>query len=73
MRFVKEGEKSKALCNSCGVTEITYLLKNVDFSDKSGTIKDILVGVCDKCDEIITIPAQSTAQIKSEYNKIRKP
>lgn len=73
MRFVKEGEKSKAICDSCGLTEITYLLRNVDFNDKSGVVKDILVGVCGKCEEIISIPAQSTAQIKSEYNKIRKP
>ncbi len=73
MRFVIEGEKGKAICNSCGVTTITYSLRDVDFSDKSGTVKDILSGVCDKCYEVITIPAQSTARIKSEYNRVRKP
>ena len=73
MRFVIEGEKGKAICNSCGVTTITYSLRNVNFSDKSGTVKDILSGVCDKCHEVITIPAQSTAKIKSEYNRVRKP
>ncbi len=72
MRFVKEGEKGKAICNLCGVTTITYSLRNVDFSDKSGTVKDILTGVCDNCKEVISIPAQSTAKIKAEYNKVRK-
>lgn len=73
MRFVIEGEKGKAICNSCGVTTITYSLRNVDFSDKSGTVKDILAGVCDRCNEVVSIPAQSTAKIKAEYNRVRKP
>ncbi|MFN8672916.1 MAG: hypothetical protein U0457_12645 [Candidatus Sericytochromatia bacterium] len=73
MRFVKENDKGKAVCSSCGLTTITYLLKDVPFSNKSGTVKNILAGVCDKCNEVITIPAQSTAAIKSEYNKTRKP
>lgn len=72
MRFVKEGEKGKAICNSCGLTTTTYLLRDVDFSDKSGTVKGILAGVCDVCNEVIVIPAQSTAKIKTEYNKVRK-
>jgi len=72
MKFVKEGEKGKAICNSCGLTDITYLLRDVDFNDNSGTVKDILVGVCDKCHAIISIPAQSTAKIKKEYDKTRK-
>jgi hypothetical protein len=72
MRFVKEGEKSKAVCDNCGLTTITYALRDLDFSDKSGTVKDVLAGVCDTCNEVIVIPAQSTPQIKTEYNKVRK-
>lgn len=71
MRFIKE--KGKGICNSCGVTTTTYLLRDIDFSDKSEKVKDIFVGVCDTCNEIISIPAQSTAKIKAEYNKTRKP
>lgn len=73
MRFVKEGEKGKAICNSCGLTNTTYLLRDLPFSDNSGTVKDILAGVCDICNEVVSIPAQSTAKIKAEYNKTRKP
>ena len=64
-RVVKEGDKGRAICNSCGLTIITYALRDVDFSDKSGTARGIIAGVCDNCKEVISIPAQSTTKIKT--------
>lgn len=59
----KEGQKSKAICPHCdGVKNTTFLIKN--YSINGTVIKDILVGVCDSCEEIITIPAISTEKIK---------
>lgn len=72
MRIVKEGEKGKAICEVCGLTTTTYRLRDVDFSDKRGTVKNIIVGVCDKCNKVASIPSQSVPQIKKEYNKTKK-
>lgn len=59
----KEGQKSKAICPYCeSIKETTFLIKDYSINDK--VIKDILVGVCDTCEEIISIPAISTEKIK---------
>ncbi len=71
MRIVKEGDKKQVICHLCGRSEATYLLRDVDFSDKSGTVKNILTAVCDTCHQVVSIPAQCTPKIKEEYNKIR--
>lgn len=71
MRFVKEGDKRQVICHNCGRNGATYLLRDVDFSDKSGTVKNILAAVCDKCHEVVSIPAQSTPKIKAEYNRVK--
>ncbi len=73
MKIVKEGDKRKAICPNCGVIEATYALRDVDFSDGSGTVKNILAAVCSQCDEVVSIPHQSTAKIRAEYNNIKKP
>lgn len=73
MRIVKEGDKRQVICHNCGRSEATYLLRDVDFSDKSGTVKNILAAVCDKCHEVVSIPAQSTPKIKAEYKKTKAP
>jgi len=72
MRIVKEGDKKKVLCSDCGLADATYLIRNVNFSNNSGTVKNILAAVCDQCGEIVSIPKQSTARVKAEYNKIKR-
>ena len=64
MRILQEGEKSKAICNTCEeLRGITYLYK--DFTLKNGTkVPNVLQGICDKCGKAATIPAQSTPKIK---------
>lgn len=71
MKFINEWDKGKAICSSCVLTTTTYLLRNLDFSDKSWVAKDILSGVCDTCNQVITIPSQSTEKIKSELMKYK--
>jgi hypothetical protein len=71
MRIVKEGDTRQVICHNCGKGQATYLLRDVDFNDKSGTVKNILAAVCDKCHAVVSIPAQSTPKIKEEYNKIK--
>lgn len=70
---MKEGECCKIICNDCGLTDATYLLRDVDFSDKSGTVKGLLVAACNQCDQVVGIPSQSTAKVKAQYRKVKKP
>lgn len=73
MKIVKEGDSRQVICPDCGLCEATYTLRDVDFSDKSGTVKNILAAVCNQCDQVVAIPSQSTAKIKAQYNKVKKP
>lgn len=68
MRVIKEGDKGKAICHKCGITTTTYNLRDVDFSDNCGIVKNIIASVCDKCNEVVSIPRQSVPKIKNEYN-----
>ena len=43
---------------------MTFCVRDVPFSDGSGIVEQILVGVCDQCKRVIAIPAQSTPKIK---------
>ncbi|MDH3997513.1 MAG: hypothetical protein OET90_01625 [Desulfuromonadales bacterium] len=73
MKIIKEGDNGRAVCQDCGLVPITYRLKDIPFSDKSGLVKNVLAGVCDACERVVSVPRQSTPQIKSEYQKTRVP
>ncbi len=74
MKIYKEGEKSKALCEKCeGLVKTTFEVRNVPFSSGKGRAKDVLVGVCDKCDSVVSIPQQSVPRVKEQREKLYKP
>lgn len=73
MKIVKEGDKRQVVCPTCGLSRATYALRDIDFSDNSGTVKNVLAGVCDMCDQVVSIPKQSTAKVRAEYNKVKTP
>lgn len=59
----KVGDKTKAVCYFCDkVVTVTYSIQDVPF--KQQLIKDILAGVCEGCNQVITIPQQSVKDIK---------
>lgn len=63
-KFFSEGDKSRAICAECKkLSTTTFGYRDVPFSDASGVVKDILVGVCDHCDQVASIPSQSTPAI----------
>lgn len=65
MKLLFEGDHGRALCEHCQqIVTTTYVRRNVPFSDGHGEAKDVLAGVCDVCDTIVAIPAQSTPAIK---------
>jgi hypothetical protein len=64
MKRYEPGDKGRAVCESCeSVVSTTFAVRDVPFSDGVGTAKDILVAVCDLCDDVVAIPAQSVASI----------
>lgn len=68
--FFSEGDKSQAICSVCKkVQTTTFGYRDVPFSDGTGLVKNILVGVCDHCGNVASIPAQSTPAISMARNK----
>ena len=73
MKIIKVGDKGKAACDKCAAfVSVTYGLRDVPFNDGSGTVNNVLVGVCDQCDNVCTLPHQSTPAVKRELEKQRK-
>lgn len=59
------GDKSRAICEGCAkVVATTFVYRDVAFDDGSGVVRDILVAVCDACEAIIAVPAQSPPAIR---------
>jgi hypothetical protein len=74
MKIFKVGESQKAACEKCQSFEnATFKLRDVPFSDGKGIVKNVLVGVCDKCDSVTVLPHQSTPAVKKQYEAKRKP
>lgn len=71
VRIVKEGDQKQVLCSSCGLSPGTYRLCDIEFSDQSATVKEVLAAVCDSCGEVASIPKQSTAKVSAEYNRMK--
>jgi hypothetical protein len=70
MRIFQEGDKGRAICHKCEcVVGTTFVRRDVPFSDGNGLARGILVAVCNACDEVVSVPAQSTPAIKAA----RKP
>jgi len=66
MKSYKEGDKSRAICSFCeGLVDTTFLRKDVPFDDGVGVVRDVLVAVCDTCNHVVGVPAQSTPAIKA--------
>ena len=65
MKLYQAGDKSRAICEACkGLVQTTFVYRDVPFDDGAGDVKDILVGICDGCGAVLTIPAQSTPAIR---------
>ena len=59
------GDKSRAICEGCAkAVASTFVYRDVAFDDGSGVVRDILVAVCDACEAIAAVPAQSTPAIR---------
>ena len=72
MKILKVGDTQKAACNHCkGFVQVTFKLRTVPFSDGVGAVKNVLVGVCDRCDCVVVLPHQSTPVVKKQMDAQR--
>lgn len=73
MKILKVGDTKSAACNNCESFQgVTFRLRDVPFSDGSGVVKNVLVGVCDSCDSVAVLPHQSTPAVKKQLEVQRK-
>ncbi len=74
MKIVKSEDKSTAACQSCKkFVDVTYRLRDVPLRDGSDIVKDVLVGVCDICDDVCVLPHQSVPKVSKTMEQQRKP
>ncbi|MFZ3410727.1 hypothetical protein [Vibrio chagasii] len=72
MMILKVGDTQKAACHNCQAFEtVTFKLENVPFSDGSGIVRNVLAGVCNKCNTVAVIPHQSTPVVQKQLVKQR--
>lgn len=65
MKLYQSGDTSKAICPDCGkLVSTTFAYRDVPFDDGTGVVKGILAAVCDECEAVVSIPAQSTPAIR---------
>ncbi len=73
MKILKVGDTQKAACNNCKFFKnVTFKLRDVPFSDGTGIVKNVLVGICDTCNTIAVLPHQSTPLVKKQLEIQRK-
>ena len=73
MKILKVGDTKKAACNNCkSFQDVTFKLRDAPFSDGTGIVKNVLVGVCNTCDSIAVLPHQSTPAVKKQLEVQRK-
>lgn len=73
MKIYRVGDTQKAVCEHCrSVEDAVFSLRDVPFSDGSGVVKNVLVGVCSKCDHVVLVPQQSAPAIKKQMDAKRK-
>lgn len=64
MARYEPGDKSRAVCEDCeSVVDTTFAVRDVSFNDGVGLAKNILVAVCDSCNNTVAIPSQNVITI----------
>lgn len=67
-RAFQEGERARVICETCKVVaDVTFKRRDVPFDDGAGVVPDLLVGVCDTCDETVAIPSSSAEDVRRAH------
>jgi hypothetical protein len=72
VKLYKVGDRSRAICSFCAqVRSITFRERDVPLSSGKGSVHDVLAGVCDHCDHVVSIPQQSVPRVKEAVVRSR--
>ncbi|MBU3845373.1 MAG: hypothetical protein H9855_00055 [Candidatus Acinetobacter avistercoris] len=73
MKLYREADKIKTGCEHCKAkVDVTMTLCDMPFKHADGVAKDVLVGICDICGNIVVTPHQSTIKIGRDLKNIKK-
>ena len=73
MKIIKEGDRSESMCPTCKArVYIQYSYRTVHLDNSNVDVKNVLVGVCERCSETVSIPAQSFPRLKEAREKKSK-
>lgn len=65
---MKQGDTQQAICLDCNSLQAATL-KTLDVKLSSGEmVNNVLVGVCNKCNKVITLPQTSVLTVKGVVN-----
>lgn len=70
--MIKLGDKARAICSKCKqVRPTTYRVRSIAIDNEKvvGQV-NVLTGVCDECNDIVSIPHQSVPDIKAAMAKL---
>lgn len=70
MEILKEGDRGMALTRERGRVAVVYRYRDLEL-DSGVKVKNVLVGVDEETDEVLTVPAQSTPKIKRSRDKLK--
>lgn len=60
----RENQKSKGICETCGcLTTTTMTIMNYVDTCSGKVAQNVLLSICDKCGDVVGIPAQSLPSI----------
>ncbi len=73
MKILKEGDRSESMCPTCKArVPIRYSYRTVHLDETDIDVKNVLVGVCEKCTKTASIPAQSFPRLKEARERKSK-
>ena len=65
MKLLREGEREEGLCLACETwRSIQYEYRTVHLEESDVEVQGVLVGVCEDCGEIVSIPPQSAPRLR---------
>lgn len=65
MRILREGEREEGLCPACEAwRRIGYEYRTIHLEESDVDVEGVLVGVCEACGEVVSVPPQSTPRLR---------
>lgn len=70
VQVLQAGDTGEAICPRCEERVSThYEYRTLHLEETDVDVENVLVGVCDQCQETVTVPAQSTPKLKVARKK----